>query len=330
MLTILGEMDFCKQQIKKYSEMYENLLSKYSSMSFHLDYKESFELNEPSYNKKTRKTKTKLCSPKYVSDDEPEEKTKSPTESDNDLQLEIVNFICNENNKNQRSDLKVESKARSVTSSQSKPKEALDMSIEDLQNLLKNDESAENKRLIVQNAKDGDLDFKRLDQKKYDARAGIREHEEKLEKIYAEEKRLLDMGMDKTTVRNRIREQYYPEAIPANERKNPKIYIKAIDENGKLKNKTVELLAFDEDSYLDDDDPEATEEIVSRQERREPRSNDRTENMVNLDLPSIDDTDFKEKNLDNEFEKKINHLLWDVESDNSEDIVDEKPVENVE
>jgi hypothetical protein len=61
---------------------------------------------------------------------------------------------------------------------------------------------------------DEEEDFIRINERKVNARAGLEEHENKLAQIYAEERRLLSQGLDRETVRLRVREKLYPGGIP--------------------------------------------------------------------------------------------------------------------
>jgi hypothetical protein len=150
---------------------------------------------------------------------------------DEDFVDQITNFIIKENNTAERNPAPVRN---------------TDYLIDELQ-------SEKNKKAIRANMAEEDLNYKKLDQKKYDARAGLKAHDDKLSQIYSEEKRLLSQGLDPEVVRRKVREMFYPEAIPANERKTPKVTVTVLDADGNPRPKSVSLLAFNED-YLEDDD----------------------------------------------------------------------------
>ena len=246
-VCLFQEMEFCKTQIKKYSELYENLLLKYSTVvSSSVVSSTAVSSSVVSSNDAMPVKREPVCNSKQIAvvndDDEDggyddccEEDVNDDVNDDDVLISKISNYI------NSNIPLKSETSRESNT-------------------------NENNKNILMTSLKEDADDSKRIDARKYDARAGLKEHEEKLTKIYAEERRLLAQGLDKEVVRKRVREQFYPEAIPANERKTPTIRINEYDENGRPITKNVSLLAFDED-YLDDDDPELTDTIVKRQER---------------------------------------------------------------
>lgn len=269
--TILNELEFCKQQIKKFSDLYDMLLMKYC--------------NSMADVAPVKKTMGKNARKQVIALESESSSSSSESEYENDLANEIVNFISrDEPATNKRSAVAV----------------------------VDEDPVESNRKSIQNSVKEDETDFKRIEQKKYDARAGVREHEDKLSKIYAEEKRLLSLGMDAESVRKRVREQFYPEAIPANERRSPKIYMKAPGADGLLKNKTVNLLAFDED-YLEDDNPELTKQQVDRHTGQQVIKQE-----PSMDLPTINEEE-------SSFTKKIQALL-DDDDDDSENIVDETPL----
>lgn len=320
--NILNEMEFCKQQIKRYNEMYENLLTKYSLMVLS-DLTPSPAPSNKRSNRKQMSTKSRSkrssssesSSLESSESSEPGSCSSSSSESsENELANEIVNYISHADdraaplNPNKRTTTK-------PIFTKSVPSKSDDFDFDQLKDILAS-EADQNKKAIQQNAKADEIDFKRIEKKKYDARAGLKEHDDKLSKIYAEEARLLALGMDNETVRRRVREQFYPEAIPASERKTPKIYVKAPDGTGRMQNKSVSLLAFDED-YLEDDDPELTNEIVAKQEKG-------VENMERLDLPTISEEPNETNYKGNVIIDKISKLLDDDDDSGEDDeVIDE-------
>jgi hypothetical protein len=240
MAQVLQEIDFCKSQIKKYSELYESLLVRYNSMiDAHTPLNMKFNPNV---------FKPAAVLPLQTSESESESESES---SSDEFTKAVSNYITNGSNQK----LNVDASVKKVNFAQKETlKETPEFLLDDIESLV---QPESNKKQIQLKSKEDEEDFKRLEKKKYDARAGLKEHEEKLSKIYAEEKRLLDQGLNPEEVRKRVRELYYPEAIPKNERKTPAINVNVLDKNGKYVSKSVDLLAFDED-YLEDDEPNQT------------------------------------------------------------------------
>lgn len=237
MAQLLQEIEFCKSQIKKYSELYESLLVRYNAlMDSQVPLNMSFKPN--------------VFKTKHIVSHESESESDDDSESSSDEFTKAVsNYITNGANK--KLNIDAPSQVRKPESSKKNNKEMPDFLLDDIESFV---QPESNKKQIQLKSKEDEEDFKRLEKKKYDARAGLKEHEEKLSKIYAEEKRLLDQGLNPEEVRKRVREMYYPEAIPKSERKTPAINVNVLDKNGKYVSKSVDLLAFDED-YLEDDEP---------------------------------------------------------------------------
>ena len=181
---------------------------------------------------------------------------------------------------------------------------------------------------LMSDIKDGmneeEKEFARIERRKYNARSGLEDHEAKLAKIYAREKELLAQGLAADEVRKKVREELYPEAIPARERKgNPQIELFVEGKDGKLTRKQMNLLAWNDDDF-EDDNPDLTKKIEETQgklkdtdftEPVEPR----TQNMPEIEPPKIENSS-QEKSL---FDK-VNELL--AEDSDPTDIVHEEVV----
>lgn len=311
-LELQTEIEFCKEQIKRYSDMYESLLEKYTLLACNTTKSKAPRVRHSKSQTKTAKQKSGSGSaPSSESSSEVSSESGSESEEDH-LFDQLVNFIEKSDNK---LNTEVKQAKRAFTKSEECPR--TDYQLEDLEDRPNQSGRQDHNNCVkdkITISIADDEGFKKIDKRKYDARAGLKEHDEKLAKIYAEEKRLLDMGMDSETVRKKVREQFYPEAIPANERKTPSIYVKQYNKDGKLENKKISILAFDEETYLADDNPEETKKIVDRQE-----------NMSKMDLPTIEDQDDKQNNEQNN--EKLNKLLLSDDDDDEEDILEEKPVD---
>jgi hypothetical protein len=293
---ILKELEFCRQQVLKYTTMYEDLLSQYRIISGICNGRTKSE-KPHRRQKQKQKQKQKKSAPA-----DPE------SESENELTSSIVNFINSDADK----ELHVNVKATAKKFERDTFAETDDGGIpmEEFTNLF-NDKADQDRKNIQESTKLDEADFKRIEKKKYDAREGIKKHEELLTKIYNEEKRLLDLGLDKETVRKRVREEFYPEAIPASERKTPKIYVDARDEKGRPIKKSVSILAFDE-NYLEDDDPELTAAIAARHEENSERV------LETLDLPDIE-----EEAPNDALEDALAKFLAQDDSGSDDDVVEE-------
>lgn len=342
MFQVLQEIEFCKSQIKKYSELYESLLTKHGSLL-------SMNLSAPPTVNRSSNIKKGKCSHKRLeknvkpesfdsdksdsgssseSESSADSESSSESESETDLTAAVVDFIIN-NDRLPKSEKKSLNDLKFTPSAPVTMDERSDNLCDELTDFIQNDH---NKNNILNNMREDEQGIKQIDKRKYDARSGLKDHDDKLTKIHNEERRLLAQGLNPEEVRKRVREMYYPEAIPAGERKTPTITVEVTDKKGNRVKQAVSLLAFDED-YLEDDDPELTEQIVARQSGNVVHHNTtRGENMEHMDTPSIDDpanqhnTDFKDtQDIHTSFNDKIKSLLDDINEDD-EDVVDEKPV----
>jgi hypothetical protein len=132
-------------------------------------------------------------------------------------------------------------------------------------------------------------EFARIERRKYNARSGLEDHEAKLAKIYAREKELLAQGLSSEEVRKKVREELYPEAIPARERKgNPQIELFVEGKDGKLTRKQMNLLAWNDDDF-EDDNPDLTKKIEETQGKLKDTVESRTQNMPEIEPPQISD-----------------------------------------
>lgn len=226
---LLEELRFCKLQISTYTALYEKLLSKYLNVEERLPATNPGDVGERLPAKDTKPADVET------------------TEDDNELTASILNFICkSESDKSTR---------RSEEAGKSNEENG--KSIDVVRNPDTYENADTNRKLIRKSAKEEDNDMKSIDDRKQAARNGLQAHNSKLVEIHAEEQRLLALGMDPKLVYQRVREKYYPEAIPASERKVPSIMVDTRDENGKLLRKQVNLLAFDNESDSNEESPES-------------------------------------------------------------------------
>ena len=181
---------------------------------------------------------------------------------------------------------------------------------------------------LMSDIKDGmneeEKEFARIERRKYNARSGLEDHEAKLAKIYAREKELLAQGLAADEVRKKVREELYPEAIPSRERKgNPQIELFVESKDGKLTRKQMNLLAWNDDDF-EDDNPDLTKKIEETQGKlKDTDFNEpvelRMQNMPEIEPPKIENSS-QEKSL---FDK-VNELL--AEDSDPTDIVHEEVV----
>jgi hypothetical protein len=372
-VAILQQMEFCKEQITKYNNMYERLLTDYRVLSMVAspapassapassapassapaspapassyiqaadeligaieNIKESFSASASSAPKPKKSSvlerlkarEPKLDEPAVDDDDDDDEddliqQTLDIINNDDDVELQVY----------PSNSFKAEQPSNSVTSDPDIRHDALIDELES-QGFLKESKLVPDK--LMSDIKDGmneeEKEFARIERRKYNARSGLEDHEAKLAKIYAREKELLAQGLSSEEVRKKVREELYPEAIPARERKgNPQIELFVEGKDGKLTRKQMNLLAWNDDDF-EDDNPDLTKKIEETQgklkdtvESRTQNSGTddiRTQNMPEIEPPQISDSS-QEKSL---FDK-VNELL--AEDSDPADIVHEEVV----
>ncbi len=331
-MALLQQMEFCKTQISKYTDMYEKLMNDYRLLS----------MVPQSDNVQSAPFIVRQSASRELKDDSTPDENDDSTSDENDdengepdLLQEALDMIHGEED----IDLPIQPKTRIPPPKTSKVKDDADIrsdALIDELNELALSESRTNRpdscrQVLASDKLRTDLnagmksdedDFLRIKERKYNARAGVEEHQAKLNKIYAREKELLAQGLSPEEVRKRVREELYPEAIPAKERKsNPQIDVFVEGEDGKLKQKKMKLLAWSDEDFMDDN-PELTKTIEDTQGKSkslEPISEnepERSQNMPTMDLPAIDE--------ENSLYKKVNDLL--AEDDNPADIVNEESI----
>lgn len=285
---LLDELNFCKFQVSTYTAMYEKLLAKYLNIE-----KPSANTVSDVFRGRSRRT-NKLDESQFV-----ENSVENHAEN-GDLAASIMNFIC----KSETSDTSGGPTRRAEEAGKSTEENGKSIDVvRQTPNSMNNpsttyDNAVTNRKLIRESAKNEDNDMKSIDNRRLLARTGLLSHNSKLADIHAEEQRLLAMGMDPQLVYKRVREKYYPEAIPASERKVPSIMVETRDENGKLLRKKVNLLAFDEKS-----DSES----------------DRCLDSPFMDSPTM------ENSAQTAEEEKVAEVAEEME-DAEDDIVDEQPI----
>ena len=292
---LIDELNFCKFQISSYTSLYEKLLSKYLDTDLTRGCKpvaekkhrrkEKFQFDLGKFCNKLAEDSVDENDNIHESDSvhgSSDNKEKDPADQSDDLTMSIMNFICKSTDTSGGPTRREES---------GKSNEENGKSVDVVRDPNSYENAVTNRKLIRDSAKNEDIDIKSIDDRKQAARANLHTHTSKLAYIHSEEQRLLALGMDPQLVHKRIREKYYPEAIPAKERNAPSIMVEARDGSGRLQRKKVNLLAFDDKSDSDGDCPDSP----------------------NLDLPVFS-------------EEEIDIADEDVE-DAEEDIVDEKPIE---
>jgi len=371
-LAILQQMEFCKTQITKYNDMYEKLLNDYRCLTMATeikqdsagDFAQNLENVQQLVNRMESWSKSKRAPVKKPVDCECDSdnricqihEDKNKAEIPLDLDVESDSDDEPEDDESDEKDLLAETLAMIVGDEdvelqvrpttripESKPQTDIKSTPDSRSDALI-DELLAGEKLrgdLKSGMSEDQKEMDRIDQKKYNARAGLEDHDAKLAKIYAREKELLAQGLSADEVRKRVREELYPEAIPREERKrNPQINVFVEDRNGKLREKKMILLAWNDDDF-EDDNPELTQQIEDTQGKpitdfQEPVSqpvdrsqdtdafdrsqdtdaSDRSQNMPTLDLPTIEENQ--------SLYDKVNALL--DEEDNPDDVVNEEVV----
>jgi len=356
-VAILQQMEFCKEQITKYNNMYERLLTDYRVLSMVTspapassapassapasayvqaadeligaieNIKESFSTpasSAPKPKKSSVLERLKAREPKLdepaVDDDNHDDDDDDDDDDEDDLIQQTLDMVNGDDD--------VELQVYPSNPVTSDPDIRHDALIDELesQGFLKESKLVPDK--LMSDIKDGmneeEKEFARIERRKYNARSGLEDHEAKLAKIYAREKELLAQGLSSEEVRKKVREELYPEAIPARERKgNPQIELFVEGKDGKLTRKQMNLLAWNDDDF-EDDNPDLTKKIEETQGKlkdtdfTEPVES-RTQNMPEIEQPKISDSS-QEKSL---FDK-VNELL--SEDSDPADIVHEEVV----
>ena len=328
--------------------MYEKLLSDYRCLSSMEQYSglvindipKQISVSEPQKTKSTTKRLSNLMSRIQENDndddssDDDNDNDNDSSDDENDLVKQTLDLINNDDD-----DVKLEIQPRSSKTVEIAREKSLDLKhdalIEELENLDKTDQTNKNipelgpdklRNDIKAGMKTEGKEFERIEKKKYNARAGIEAHEARQAKIWAREKELIAQGLSHEEARKRTREELYPEAIPSNERLgDPKINVFVEDGYGRLRQKQMNLLAWNENDF-EDDNPELTKHIEETQGKHhtdfQETVSDRSQNMPNMDLPVIDE----EKPSNNEtndqsLDDKIKQLLQD---DQDDDVVSEE------
>ena len=359
-VAILQQMEFCKEQIIKYNNMYERLLTDYRVLSMTVPLATSPASSAPAstyvqaaddligaieriknnYEPQTKKSnvleRIKAREPTLdepaVDDDEDDD-----DEDEDDLIQQTLDMV----NGDEDVELQVYPSTSGLVSQPSNPvKSTPDVRHDALVDELESQGFLKETKLMS-DIKDGmneeEKEFARIERRKYNARSGLEDHEAKLAKIYAREKELLAQGLSSEEVRKKVREELYPEAIPIRERKgNPQIELFVEEKDGKLIRKQMNLLAWNEDDF-EDDNPDLTKKIEETQGKvkdtdfTEPVDL-RTQNMPETEQLKIDDGyKYSAENLkdnDSSQEKslfdKVNELL--AEDSDPTDIVHEEVV----
>lgn len=290
MLQIIQQMDFCKSQIQKYTNIYENLLSVYNASLSTQQYNADIVNCLPSQ-RSVLPEKTKV----------PESESESETE---DLAQEVLDSIINADEFNYSVQPKTCAPKTLRMSSKKNDDYAHDELLDELEAFDRKSEKLLEPEKIKKDIMDGQKEdikeFDRIDERKVIAKSGLADHENRLEKIYSREAQLLSQGLSPEEVRKKVREELYPEAIPANERKAPKIDVFVEGPGGQIKRKQVNLLA------MNDDD-----------ENNENEKNNIGQNMPTMELPEIESA--------NELDDKIRDLLAE---DDEDDVLNEVVVED--
>lgn len=148
MAQLLQEIEFCKSQIKKYSELYESLLVRYNAlMDSQVPLNMSFKPN--------------VFKTKHIVSHESESESDDDSESSSDEFTKAVsNYITNGANK--KLNIDAPSQVRKPESSKKNNKEMPDFLLDDIESFV---QPESNKKQIQLKSKEDEEDFKRLEKR---------------------------------------------------------------------------------------------------------------------------------------------------------------------